>query len=91
MQPNFPNPFNPTTTIRFQLAERSVISLRIFDILGREVAIVAHGVFPPGYHDTQWNASGFASGVYLCRLSVTPQQSSAKAIVTEVRSLILTK
>jgi len=91
LEQNFPNPFNPSTTIRFRLAEASAISLRIFDILGSEVATVGHGTFPPGEHNIQWSAAGLASGVYLCQLSITPQEGSAKPMFTETRSLILAK
>jgi hypothetical protein len=64
----YPNPFNPLTTIPYALAERSAISLRIFDLLGREVAVLAGGVQEAGEHQAHWDASGLPSGLYLCRL-----------------------
>lgn len=66
---NYPNPFNPSTTISYQLPEVSVVSLRVYDILGREVATLVNEVNAPGYHEVTWDASGVASGVYVCRIS----------------------
>jgi hypothetical protein len=88
---NYPNPFNPTTTIRFQIAEPSTISLKIFDLLGREVATLAIGRYSPGNYDFQWNAPGVASGVYLCRLEVTPQVEGARPVAAQTRALLLVK
>ncbi|MCX6600949.1 MAG: T9SS type A sorting domain-containing protein [bacterium] len=64
----YPNPFNPVTTIPYALAERSEFSLRIFDVLGREVAVPARGVQDAGEHQAHWNATGLPSGLYFCRL-----------------------
>lgn len=74
---SYPNPFNPMTTIRFDLPEPTVVNLRIYDITGREVAAIIGGVeYNPGQHDVIWNGrdcTGRAvpTGVYFCRL-VTP-------------------
>jgi hypothetical protein len=65
---NYPNPFNPSTTISFSLPSRSFVSLKLFDALGREVAIVCSEELPAGMHSRQWNAGGFPSGVYFYRL-----------------------
>jgi hypothetical protein len=64
----YPNPFNPVTTIPYALAERSEFSLRIFDVLGREVTVLASGVRDAGEYQVHWNASGLPSGLYFCRL-----------------------
>lgn len=61
---NFPNPFNPSTTIRFDLAQQSEISLSVYDVLGREVARLARGPHPAGTYNVQFDAAGFPSGVY---------------------------
>ena len=68
---NFPNPFNPSTTIRYRLATSSFVSLKVFDILGREIATLVDENKPVGNHEVVWNASsgGLASGVYLCKLN----------------------
>ena len=65
---NYPNPFNPSTTIRFNLASSGNVSLKIYDVLGREVANLINGELTAGQHSAVWNASNFASGVYLYRL-----------------------
>jgi hypothetical protein len=66
---NFPNPFNPTTTIRFELSATSDVRLRIYDILGREVAELVNDKVPAGIHSSVWNASAMPSGVYFSVLS----------------------
>jgi hypothetical protein len=67
---NFPNPFNPATEIRYTVAasNASVISLKVYDLLGREVATLVNAQKAPGAYTVAWNASGLASGMYLCRL-----------------------
>lgn len=61
---NYPNPFNPSTTIRFDLAAQSEISLSVYDVLGREVTRLAQGVHPAGSYNVQFDAAGLSSGVY---------------------------
>ena len=61
---NYPNPFNPETTIGFDLPSKGAIDLRIYDILGREVALLANDERVPGHHKVRWDASRFASGTY---------------------------
>jgi hypothetical protein len=65
--PNFPNPFNPSTTIKYRLPVRSLVDLKIFDLLGRETAALAHGWKDAGYHQSTWNAY-VPSGIYFYRL-----------------------
>ena len=65
---NYPNPFNPATTIQFALPERSQVTLRLFDFLGREVAILLDGDFQPGEFKVAFDAESLASGLYLYRL-----------------------
>lgn len=61
----FPNPFNPATTVSFDLPERAHVELRVFDIVGRMVTLVTVGERAPGRHQQIWNAFGLASGVYI--------------------------
>jgi hypothetical protein len=68
LEQNYPNPFNPTTTIRFSLGQRGRVSLKIFDILGREVATLLNGELDAGLHQATFDASKLASGIYLYRV-----------------------
>lgn len=65
---NHPNPFNPTTRFEFRSAEFGWVSLKIFDLLGREVATLVDGEMDRGNHAVQWNAEGVSSGVYFYKL-----------------------
>ncbi len=66
---NYPNPFNPSTTISFDLPSRSYVTLKVFDIIGREVSTIVSGEFQAGSYTRQWNAAKMASGVYFYRLT----------------------
>jgi hypothetical protein len=78
---NHPNPFNPTTTIRFDLPQDAHVTLRVYDALGKEVATLVDGFRNAGSHVVSLNAQGLASGVYLCRISAGG--------ATEVRKMAL--
>ena len=70
----YPNPFNPSTTIRWYLAKSEQVQLSVYDVLGREVAVLLSGAQAHGEGQTQFDASGLASGVYTVRLK-TPSSS----------------
>lgn len=65
---NFPNPFNPSTTIRYDLPARSAVRLSVFNLLGQEVAVLAQEEMEAGRHDATFDALNLASGVYYCQL-----------------------
>ena len=67
---NFPNPFSRSTTIAFDLATPADVHLAVYDMLGREVAVVATGTYPPGHHEVPWHATAHPAGVYLYRLTI---------------------
>jgi len=83
LEQNYPNPFNPTTTMRFSIGTYQHTSLRIYDLLGREVAVLMNEETPPGSYEVVWDARSFASGIYFYRLS-TGQ-------FTQVKKMILMK
>lgn len=79
---NYPNPFNPLTNLPFNLPNRCEVSLRVYNVLGEEVATLVNGTFmEPGYHTISWNASGLPSGIYFYRLDIPGQHSSVKKCV----------
>jgi hypothetical protein len=77
---NYPNPFNPTTTISYSLKSTGNVSLKVYDILGKEVAVLAEGVQNAGNHDVRFFASNLASGVYFYRL-VSPAGTLVKKMM----------
>jgi hypothetical protein len=68
LQQNYPNPFNASTKISFSIQLRCHVSLKIYDLLGREVAMLVDQRKEPGSYSVEWNAKNFSSGVYLYRL-----------------------
>ncbi len=71
---NFPNPFNPSTTIKYYTPKNSFVTLKIYDMLGREIATLVNEQIPPGYHEAIWNGldgkgESVSSGVYIYRLT----------------------
>ena len=65
---NYPNPFNPSTTIEYQVPGLSFVSLKVYDVLGNEIATLVNDEKPAGNYEIQWNASELPSGVYLYKL-----------------------
>ena len=83
LEQNYPNPFNPTTLITYRMPGASHVSLRVFDVLGREVATLVDEVQVGGDHSATFGGGGHASGVYICRL--TTQYGSLVKSMTLVR------
>jgi hypothetical protein len=66
---NYPNPFNPVTNIEFKIAESGFVSLKVFDLLGKEVASLVGSILTSGFYKYDFDASGLPSGVYFYQLS----------------------
>lgn len=78
---NFPNPFNPSTTIRFSLPISNLVTLKIFDLLGREIETLVNGRLSAGEYHTKWNAADHPSGTYFYRLQVDGFVQSRRLIL----------
>jgi hypothetical protein len=90
---NFPNPFNPSTVLRFDLPEESHVRLAVFDLLGREVRRLADELRPAGIHSIRWDGTAdggndTASGVYFARLEARPTDGGG-AFTGLIRMLLL--
>jgi len=83
LEQNYPNPFNPATSIRYQVSSISSVSLKVYDILGSEVATLVNEEQQPGYYEVQFDASKFASGVYVYRLSAGSYVSVKKMMMVK--------
>jgi hypothetical protein len=87
---NYPNPFNPTTTVGYTVGavsgQRTAVSrvrLAVYDLLGREVAVLAEGTKKPGRYEVKWNAAGLSSGVYICQLMAGSYVDAKKMLLLE--------
>jgi hypothetical protein len=78
---NFPNPFNPTTNLEFRISDFGFVSLKVFDVLGREVATLIYEMMPAGKYEATWNAANFPSGVYMIRLSAGEKSATRKVVL----------
>lgn len=81
LQQNYPNPFNPTTFISYRLAENSSVDLSIYTMLGEKVATLVSEKQAAGDYKVQWDATGFASGVYLYRLQASDYRQIKKMVL----------
>jgi hypothetical protein len=83
---NFPNPFNPSTQIRFTIPHEGQVKLSVFDLLGREIRVLLHGPLPAGQHTLAWDGRGASgesapSGVYFYRLTHGDRQVTRKLLL----------
>jgi phosphodiesterase/alkaline phosphatase D-like protein len=92
---NYPNPFNPATQIRFGIPTSARVRLRVYNLLGMEVADLANGVFEPGMHSVIFAGTNLVSGTYFYRLEAAPMMNNANGAraenFVEVKKLILLK
>jgi hypothetical protein len=81
LEQNYPNPFNPTTNIGFRISDFGFVSLRVFDVLGREVETLVNEQMQPGSYSVQLNANSLASGVYLCTMQTAGFMQTRKMLL----------
>ncbi len=81
LRQNYPNPFNPTTTLSYQLSAVSAVTLKVFDVLGREISTLVNEVLQPGVHTVRWDASSYPSGVYFYRLEAGDFRATRKLVL----------
>ena len=82
LKSNYPNPFNPTTTIRFELPRTTQVTLKIFNVIGQEVATLVSDRLSAGSHSYEWSRSeGIASGMYVYRLEAEGYVETRKMIL----------
>ncbi|NWG26992.1 MAG: T9SS type A sorting domain-containing protein [Ignavibacteriaceae bacterium] len=81
LEQNYPNPFNPTTTIQYQLPQDARVTLKIYDILGSEIATLVNEEQEAGYKEVQFTGSNIASGMYVYRLTAGDYVSVKKMMV----------
>ena len=85
---NYPNPFNPTTQIKYQIPNEGFVTLKVYDILGREVATLVNQKQSIGRYEKKFDASRLAAGVYIYRLTVN---SGLNGNFTASKKMILMK
>ena len=78
---NYPNPFNPTTNFKFQIVSYGLVLLKVYDVLGNEIATVINKEFDPGLYNYQWDAGYLSSGVYFYRLQAGEFISKKKLLL----------
>jgi hypothetical protein len=90
LENNYPNPFNPTTRLKYSLPFESQVRLVVYNMLGQEVKVLINGMQRSGYYEAEWNASGIASGIYFYRLDAASVSDPSKHF-SQMRKMILIK
>jgi hypothetical protein len=80
---NYPNPFNPVTKITFALPVQGLVSLKVYDITGREIAKLVNEVKPAGYHSVEFNGNSLSSGVYFYRIEANDFVQTRKMLLVK--------
>ena len=83
LEQNYPNPFNPSTTFRFSVARQGPVTLKIYDLLGKEVASVVNAELSPGQYEVRWNAAGLSTGMYVYRLQGNNFSATKKFVLAK--------
>ena len=83
LEQNYPNPFNPSTKISYSIKEEGLVTLKAYDVLGKEVTVLVNENKPVGYYEAEFNASQLPSGMYIYKLQA--------GSFTNVKKMLLTK
>jgi hypothetical protein len=86
---NYPNPFNPETIIRYQLATTNLVHCTVYNLLGQKVATLVDEVQSAGEKSVRWDGAGYSSGMYFCRLEAVPVNGSSKSYTGVVKMLLV--
>ena len=78
---NYPNPFNPVTSIEYRVASTEYVTLKVYDILGREIVTLVNEEKPAGTYEVKWNAEGLSSGIYFYKLQAADFVQTKKMIL----------
>ncbi|MCH7771675.1 MAG: T9SS type A sorting domain-containing protein, partial [Bacteroidetes bacterium] len=81
LEQNYPNPFNPTTTIKYQIPELGLVTLKVYDILGREVKELVNAEKPVGTYEVVFNAKSLPSGIYVYELQAGDYIETKKLVL----------
>jgi hypothetical protein len=81
LEQNYPNPFNPTTVLSYQLPTAGHVTLAVYDLLGRQVAMLVNGEIAAGAHRAEFNAAGLPSGIYIARMQAAGYSESRKMVL----------
>jgi hypothetical protein len=81
LEQNFPNPFNPSTTIQYAVPEKSIVRITIYNLIGQQVAILVNEIKDAGYHSVEWNPVKMTSGVYFYELKADKYQNVKKLLL----------
>ena len=83
LKASYPNPFNPSTTINYTLANEGVVNIAVYDAIGRQVTELVNGVQSSGVHSITWNAANQASGAYFLRMTSGSYTTSQKLMLVK--------
>lgn len=81
LKQNYPNPFNPTTNIQFDISEIDIVTISIYDVLGRQIENIDFDINKAGSYEFNWNAKNYSSGIYLCKVTAGNNTKTIKMIL----------
>jgi hypothetical protein len=88
---NYPNPFNPSTVITFHLPKASNVELKVYDIIGNEVATLVDEYKPEGIYNEKFTMNNLSSGIYFYQLKVVDPESGSGQVFVQTKKMILMK